>query len=222
LELDHKPCQSLLAVEFFDDVEDRLGALRRMHLGMRTQIIRSLAEANQVWALRKAGLSLLTSRKGGAKPATCIEDVAIHPARLPEYVGALHSILAPLGLQASFYGHAASGLLHVRPILDLHRTDDVRKMRQLADEVAALVRIFKGSLAGEHGVGIARTEYLQGQVGANLMGVMREIKSAFDPHNLLNPVKLSLTVDTIWILTSGSRPGAHLSFLYTGAGLRGA
>src|SRR4029453_6837701 len=125
-----------------------------MRLGMRTQIIRSLVEANQVWALRKAGLSLLTGRKGGAKPATCIEDVAVHPARLPEYVSALRSILAPLRVQALFYGHAASGLLHVRPILDLHLVEDLRKMRQLADEVAALVRAFKGSLAGEQGVGI--------------------------------------------------------------------
>jgi FAD/FMN-containing dehydrogenase/Fe-S oxidoreductase len=215
LELDHKPCQSLLAVEFFENVEDRLAALSRMRLGMRTQIIRSLVEANQVWALRKAGLSLLTGRKGGAKPATCIEDVAVHPARLPEYVSALHSILAPLRLQASFYGHAASGLLHVRPILDLHLVEDLRKMRQLADEVAALVRAFKGSLAGEHGVGIARTEYLEGQVGTSVMGVMREIKSSFDPHNLLNPGKI--IPDGRYYLDSDLRlpPGRPLELPFT-------
>ena len=98
--------------------------------------------------------------------------------------------MAPLGLQASFYGHAAAGLLHVRPVLDLHSAEDLKKFRQLADEVSALVRQFKGSLAGEHGVGIARTEFMAEQLGDGLLGVMREIKASFDPNNLFNPGKI--------------------------------
>ena len=76
------------------------------------------------------------------------------------------------------------------PVLDLHSPDDLQKFRQIADEVAALVAQFKGSLAGEHGVGIARTEFLQEQVGAELYRVMREIKQSFDPNNLFNPGKI--------------------------------
>ena len=95
-----------------------------------------------------------------------------------------------LGLEASFYGHAAAGLLHVRPVLDLHSHDDLKKFRQIADEVAALVAQFKGSLAAEHGVGIARTEFLKEQVGPELYRVMREIKAAFDPNNVFNPGKI--------------------------------
>ena len=78
----------------------------------------------------------------------------------------------------------------MRPVLDLHSADDLKKFRYIADEVAALVAQFKGSLAGEHGVGIARTEYLKDQVGPELYRVMREIKFSFDPNNVFNPGKI--------------------------------
>ena len=190
LELDFKPCQSILAVEFFDEVAGPLAALAKRKLGLRTMILHNQTEANLIWSLRKAGLSLMTGRKGDAKPATGIEDAAVRPRDLPAYVSGLESLMARLGLQASFYGHAAAGLLHVRPILDLHSAEDLRKFRHLANEVSALVSRFKGSLAGEHGVGIARTEFMAEQLGDGLMGVMREIKASFDPHNLFNPGKV--------------------------------
>src|SRR5439155_11716708 len=83
LELDYKPCQSILVVEFFEDVKDRLSALARKRLGLRTTILKTAAEANLVWSLRKAGLSLLTGCKGPAKPLTGIEDTAVRPDQLP-------------------------------------------------------------------------------------------------------------------------------------------
>ena len=190
LELDFKPCQSILAVEFFNEVDDPLSALAKRKLGLRKMIIRKQAEANLIWALRKAGLSLMTGCKGDAKPATGIEDAAVHPKDLPAYVAGLQSLMGRRGLQASYYGHAAAGLLHVRPILDLHSAEDLKKFRQLANEVSALVAQFKGSLAGEHGVGMARTEFMEQQLGSSLLGVMRQIKASFDPHNLLNPGKV--------------------------------
>ena len=190
LELDESPCEALLAVEFFDDVEDRLAALEARKLGCRKRIIRSTTEANLVWALRKAGLSLLTGRKGDAKPISGIEDAAVLPRQLPEYVRELQRLIQRLGLEASYYGHAGAGLLHVRPILDLHTPSEVRKFRELANEVSALVKQFKGSLAGEHGVGIARTEFLTEQIGETLLSVMRQIKDSFDPHHLFNPGKV--------------------------------
>src|SRR5437016_7489895 len=98
--------------------------------------------------------------------------------------------MKPLGLEASYYGHAASGLLHVRPVLDLHNANDLKKFRQVADQTSALVRQFKGSLSAEHGVGIARTEYMREQLGDELLGVMREIKRTFDPKSIFNPGKI--------------------------------
>ena len=191
LELDTKPCESILIVEFYDDeVDGRLAALSSRKLGLRTLICADDAQMNLVWLMRKSGLSLLTGRAGPAKPVACIEDAAVRPAQLPAYVAGLESIMKPLGLEVCYYGHAASGLLHVRPVLDLHEAADLKKFRQVTNEVAALVRQFKGSLAAEHGVGIARTEYLGEQVGPRLLEVMRKIKRTFDPKDLFNPDKL--------------------------------
>src|SRR5437899_4956377 len=190
LELDTKPCESILLVEFYEDVAERLSTLQARKLGLRTKILTDPAEMNLVWSVRKSGLSLLTGCIGPAKPVAFIEDAAVRPAQLPEYVRGLQSIMKPLGLEASYYGHAASGLLHVRPVLDMHSAADLRKFRQVADQTSALVQQFKGSLSAEHGVGIARTEYMREQLGDELLGVMREIKRAFDPKNIFNPGKI--------------------------------
>src|SRR6266567_2582765 len=190
LELDTQPCESILIVEFYDDVAERLSILQARKIGLRTKILTEPAQMNLVWSVRKSGLSLLTGCIGPAKPVAFIEDAAVRPAQLPEYVRGLRSIMQPLGLEASYYGHAASGLLHVRPVLDLHSTTDLIKFRQVADQTSALVRQFKGSLSAEHGVGIARTEYMHDQLGDELLGVLREIKRTFDPKNILNPGKI--------------------------------
>src|SRR5438067_307044 len=190
LELDSKPCESILIVEFYDEVTNRLALLSQRKLGLRTTICTKPVEMNLVWSMRKAGLSLLTGRKGAAKPVAFIEDAAVRPAQLPAYVAGLDSIMQPLGLEVCYYGHAATGLLHVRPVLDLHTAGDLKKYRLVADQVSALVRQFKGSLAAEHGVGMARTEYMAEQVGAELLEVMRQIKRSFDPKNLFNPGKI--------------------------------
>jgi FAD/FMN-containing dehydrogenase/Fe-S oxidoreductase len=191
LQLDGKPCEAILMVEFFNEnIAERLAALLKKNLGLRSQILKNAQEIGLVWAMRKAGLSLLTGCKGAAKPVTCIEDTAVRPEQLPAYYAGLQSLLKPLGLHGSFYGHAASGLMHVRPVLDLHSAEDVKKMRQLSGEVSALVRQFKGSLAGEHGVGIARTEYVPDHLGPELMQFTKEIKAAFDPKNCFNPGKI--------------------------------
>jgi FAD/FMN-containing dehydrogenase/Fe-S oxidoreductase len=190
LELDTEPCEAILLVEFYDDVSEKLSILQSRNLGLRTKICRDANEMNLVWMVRKAGLSLLTGCVGPAKPVAFIEDAAVRPAQLPDYVRGLQSIMKSLGLKASYYGHAASGLLHVRPVLDLHSTDDLRKLRLVADQTSALVRQFKGSLSAEHGVGIARAEYMRDQLGDALLNVMREIKHTFDPKNIFNPGKI--------------------------------
>lgn len=191
LELDEKPCEAFLIVEFYDDnIDERLRILESRRLGKRSLVLTDEKQMNLVWNLRKAGLSLLTGCKGSAKPATGIEDVAVAPSQLSEYFDALNSLLKSRGLNVCYYGHAGAGLLHIRPVLDLRKEEDRKKFREIADEVAGIVRSFKGSLAGEHGVGIARTEYMQGQLGSELLEVMRFVKNAFDPKNILNPGKI--------------------------------
>jgi len=191
MELDTNPCFAVLIVEFYDEnVAERLALLQARRLGLRSKILTSAQEMNLVWAVRKAGLSLLTGCVGAKKPVAFIEDAAVRPAQLPEYVRGLEAIVRPLDLEASYYGHAASGLLHVRPVLDLHDPADLKKFRKVADQTSALVKQFKGSLSAEHGVGIARTEYMREQLGDRLFGAMREIKRIFDPRDRMNPGKI--------------------------------
>ncbi len=190
LGLDQHPCESLLLVEFFGDVDARLAALDQSGLGDRRLMLPDSQRQQLVWALRKAGLSLLTGRAGPAKATACIEDVCVRPDHLPAYVAGLEAILRPLDLVASYYGHAASGELHVRPVLDLHRVEGIEHLRLVADEVSALCRQFDGSLAAEHGVGIARTEFLEEHLGPNLTAAARKLKGFFDPKGVMNPGKI--------------------------------
>ena len=190
LDLDRRPAESILLVEFFDDADDRLDVLDTRRPGDRRLMLTDAARQELVWGLRKAGLSLLTGRAGPAKATACIEDVCVRPDRLPDYVDGLRSIMAPLGLEASYYGHAASGELHVRPVLDLHEAGDLDRLRHVAGEVSDLCREFKGSLAAEHGVGIARTEYLEEHLGPELTAASRKLKEVFDPRGLMNPGKI--------------------------------
>src|SRR6202011_3744773 len=190
MELDTRSCEAILLVEFYDHVADKLAAMEARRLGLRSKVLTEPDEMNLVWSVRKSGLSLLTGCVGSAKPVAFIEDAAVRPAHLPDYVAGLESIMKPLGLDASYYGHAASGLLHVRPVLDLHSAADLKKFRLVADQTSELVRQFKGSLSAEHGVGTARTEYMREQLGDKLLGVMREIKRVFDPKNIFNPGKI--------------------------------
>jgi len=191
LDLDRRPCEAMLVVELFDDrVDDGLAEVSRRELGMWTLVLTDRQEQELVWALRRAGLSLLTSRRGPAKPTTGIEDVCVRPDQLPAYVAGLKELLEPLGLEASFYGHAASGELHVRPVLDLHTADGVTSLRRIAGAVSELTRRFGGSLAAEHGVGIARTELLAEHLGTELVELTAEVKRLFDPRGVLNPGKI--------------------------------
>lgn len=206
LELDTQPCESILIVEFYDDNDGRLEALMTRSIGKRKAAFENDEDMQHIWHLRKAGLTLLTGCKGDAKPTAGIEDVSVRPDQLPEYVDGLRALMDGLGLDGSFYGHAASGLLHVRPVVDLHRKEDLIKYRQLADDVSALVRQFKGSIAAEHGVGIARTQYLADHVGPELMSVFAEIKNLFDPKGLMNPGKIIPTKD--FTIDTNLRQGA--------------
>ena len=144
LALDAQPCAAILLVEFFAGAQDKLAQLRKRKLGLRQMILKPGRETELVWAMRKAGLSLLTSCRGDAKPACFVEDAAVRPQDLPAYFSGLEDLMRRVGVEASFYGHAAAGLLHVRPVLDLHSADDLKKFRQIADEVAALVAQFNG------------------------------------------------------------------------------
>jgi FAD/FMN-containing dehydrogenase/Fe-S oxidoreductase len=196
---------AVLAIEFFDDDPDRLqrraqgliAAFGEAEMGYAFPIVES-ARVPQVWAVRKAGLGLLTGKRGDHKPVTVVEDVAVAPADLPEYVRRMQALMERHGASAVYYGHASVGELHVRPVLSLRDPDDVRRFRAIASDVADLAGEFDASLAGEHGVGRLRAEFIEQVLGADFVGLLRRVKRAFDPEGLFNPGKIvdALPMDT--------------------------
>jgi FAD/FMN-containing dehydrogenase/Fe-S oxidoreductase len=186
---------SLLCIEFFgtneEEVGERLAAVAATFAGRRVLPLRGATEQANLWALRRAGLGLLMSKKGDAKPVAFIEDTAVPPEHLADYYAGVREILAQRGLEASFYGHAGVGLLHLRPVLDLHRPADVAMMREVAAEIVDLAGSFRGAVSGEHGDGLARSEWLARMYGPEVMAAFREVKALFDPRGLLNPGKIA-------------------------------
>lgn len=190
MRLDDEPCEAILYVEFFGEDADKLNELERRKIGRRILICKDAAEQELAVSVRKQGLSLLSACKGPAKTIPGIEDACVVPAKLPDYVRGMREVFGRLGLEGSFYGHAASGLLHIRAKIDLHKAEDITRYRQMAQDVSDLIREFKGSLAAEHGVGFSRAEYMPDQLGPELMQATQEIKNLFDPRNLMNPGKI--------------------------------
>ena len=144
----------------------------------------------RIWQVRKAGLPLLLGLPGDKKPVAFIEDTAVDPNRLVEYVDRFDEIVRRHGTTAAYYAHASVGCLHIRPLLDLRDSEDIARMERLSAEVSDLVVEFGGSMSGEHGDGLARGQWNEKQFGPVLYEVFREIKRLFDPANLMNPGKV--------------------------------
>ncbi len=148
------------------------------------------AEVKKVWNLRKAGLGVLSNMKGDAKPVSVIEDTAVAPALLPDYMADFSKIMEKHQLDCVYHAHIGTGELHLRPILNLKDPKDIELFRTVATEVAHLVKKYKGSLSGEHGDGRLRGEFIPVMVGEKCYGWMKEIKEVFDPKGIFNPNKI--------------------------------
>ncbi len=145
---------------------------------------------DHVWACRKAALPLLLGLPGSRKPVAFVEDAAVAPEHLPQFVARFREIMARHDTDGAFYGHASVGCLHIRPMLDLTQPIDIRRLQQISQEVCDLVIEFHGAMSGEHGDGLARS-YLNEQLfGKQLYQAFKEIKTAFDPQNRMNPGKV--------------------------------
>ena len=144
----------------------------------------------KVWELRKAGLGLLTSMKGDVKPVSVIEDTAVAPSRLPDYMSDIVKMLEKHSLSCVFHAHIGTGELHLRPLLNLKNEEDTLLFRTIAGETAKLVKKHRGSLSGEHGDGRLRGEFIPLMTGDYLFGILKELKRAFDPMGIFNPEKI--------------------------------
>lgn len=148
------------------------------------------AMCNHIWTCRKAALPLLMSVPGGRKPIAFVEDTAVDPQRLPEFVGRFRKILTDNETDGAFYGHASVGCLHIRPMLDSSQADDLARLKRIEDAVAELVLEYGGAMSGEHGDGLARSYLNERLFGPQLYQAFKQVKRAFDPRNLMNPGKV--------------------------------
>ncbi len=151
------------------------------------------ADIGKVWALRKAGLGLLSNIPGDAKPQPVIEDTAVSPLVLPEYIKEFNEVLERLELSCVFYAHIATGELHLRPVINLKTEAGVKQFREVATEIARLVKKYRGSLSGEHGDGRLRGEFIPYMIGEENYQLLIQLKRTWDPHGVFNPGKITDT-----------------------------
>jgi len=145
------------------------------------------ADRARFWKLRKSGLPILLGRTTDAKHISFIEDTAVPPERLPEYVADFQDVLEETGTVASFYAHAGPGCLHIRPLVNTKTVEGVETMRTIADAATDLVAAYGGSVSGEHGDGRARSRWNHKLYGQRVWDLSRGLKEAFDPDWLFNP-----------------------------------
>ena len=189
---------ALLCVEFYaDDAGDlppRLQALEtdlRAHgCGYRYVHAVDLATQARIWGLREAALGLSMAMKEDAKSLSFVEDTAVPPERLRDYIARFLDIVRGHGTSAGIYAHASVGCLHVRPVVNLKTEEGVQKFEALANDVANLVLEFGGALSGEHGDGLVRSPFMRKMFGPVIYDAFRTIKQTFDPAGLLNPGKI--------------------------------
>ncbi len=144
----------------------------------------------KVWTLRKAGLGLLANIPGDAKAVPVIEDTAVDVEDLPAYIADFNEVLKKYDLYSVHYAHAGSGELHLRPIINLKTATGNQLFKTIADEIATLVKKYKGSLSGEHGDGRLRGEYIKFMVGDQTYQLIERVKEIWDPQNIFNPGKI--------------------------------
>ena len=173
--------------EELDERFSKLDDLARTIGADEATALRTNDEMAQTVKLRKSILPLLLGTAEKDKPVAFVEDAAVPPEKLEEFVTRFEEIVEENDTWACFYGHASVGTLHVRPALDTSDPEGVARMRRIAEEVAGLVDELGGSISGEHGDGLSRSEFLEKMYGPELVRAFGEVKGAWDPDGMLNP-----------------------------------
>ena len=189
---------AILLIELYADRVDLLpsrlarleAALRERGFGYHHLAVTDTAAQAKVWRLRTMALGLSMAEKGDAKAISFVEDTAVSPDHLRDYIAEFLAIIARHGTRAGIYAHASVGCLHVRPVINLKTGDGVRQFEAIAQDVAELVLKYGGSLSGEHGDGLVRSPFQEKMYGPALYQAFRELKHQFDPANILNPGKI--------------------------------
>ena len=195
--LDGDPA-AILLVEFYADRPELLpsrlaaleGDLKRNAMGYHHVAISDLAAQARVWKLRTMALGLSMAEKGDAKAISFVEDTAVAPEHLRDYIAEFLALIARHQTTAGVYAHASVGCLHVRPVINLKTPEGVLQFASIAEEVSDLVLKYGGAISGEHGDGLVRSPFQEKMYGPQLYQAFRELKQTFDPTGLFNPGKI--------------------------------
>ncbi len=211
--------EAVLIVEFFGDDRDELSQraeamvkdLNGRGLGYNYPIFSDAGDQDRIWTVRKNGLGCMLGMKGERKPLPFIEDAAVPVEVLPEYIEKVLKICEKHETPVIMYAHASVGLIHVRPILDLRKQDDIDRMKGIADDTFELVKFYGGSWSGEHGDGRVRSAYLERFYGSQIFQQFKEIKNLFDPKGLMNPGNIvdALPMDHHLRFGTSYKPSEH-------------
>ena len=188
----------IIVVEFYgennSEVQDKISKLKRKvdisGLSLSSTEVIDTEMQKKVWNMRKAGLGLVMKKPGEAKAIPFVEDTAVSPEKLPEYVKRFDEIVKQNGTTAGYYGHASVGCLHIRPLINLKKEEDIKRMVKISDEISDLVFEFGGAFSGEHGDGIVRGAWTKKMYGENIYRAFQDLKKSFDPKNIMNPGKI--------------------------------
>jgi Fe-S oxidoreductase/FAD/FMN-containing dehydrogenase len=189
---------SLLMVEYAGETEEEVrdqvykleDVRKREKIGYAATMAFKPEEVKAIWGVRKAGLGLLLGIKGDKKPIAFVEDTAVEPAKLPEFIRRFKEVVSRHDTVAGYYGHCSVGCMHIRPLINLKEVTEKEKMVAIANDITELVLEFNGALSGEHGDGLARSHFNAKLFGPALYDAFRQIKRAFDPKNIMNPGKI--------------------------------
>ncbi|WP_308363630.1 MULTISPECIES: FAD-binding and (Fe-S)-binding domain-containing protein [unclassified Microbulbifer] len=198
---EHRPVRGINLVEYTADSEEELdSALERFTAQIDAligqpgksfgySIARGHAEVSRIWGMRKRAVGLLGNVQGEKRPIPFVEDTAVPPEHLADFIAEFRTVLDDAGLSYGMFGHVDAGVLHVRPAIDMKDPEQAALVRPITDKVAALTQKYHGLLWGEHGKGV-RSEYAPAFFG-ELYPELQKIKAAFDPRNQLNPGKIA-------------------------------
>ena len=154
-----------------------------------TQLI-DMTAIEDIWKLRKAGLGLLMARRTNERAVAFLEDIAVPPSKLSQFIREFRAQIQKTGKEAGFYGHAGAGCIHVRPMLDLRKGHDVDIMVRMMEDISELVLEYGGAVSGEHGDGLVRSWLNEKMFGTKIYEAFKAVKTAFDPDNVMNPGKI--------------------------------
>jgi FAD/FMN-containing dehydrogenase/Fe-S oxidoreductase len=172
------------------DIENEL---RKAGYGYHFPLFTDSEKIQRVWDLRKAGLGVLLIIPGEKRSIQVIEDTAVLPEYYPDYIAEFQDVLGKYHLNCAYYAHIATGELHLSPLLNLKDQVDVKTYRNLAGDIARLVKKYRGSLSGEHGDGRLRGEFIPLMLGEHNYGLLKKLKKSWDPDNIFNPGKITST-----------------------------